>query len=217
MSAFGVVLEERLLVGRGAHRSTYLHPDDTSKVIKVVHDGGQQRSRNRKRFWSMGRRLDMDGNERELQTVRLLQGIDRYDMRFFPVFFGSITTNLGQGLIFENFGSGPGEHISELKNSAQLEMALQLLSKEKILEQFDELLRFFLKVGIPTVSLSNENLGILDRPGQPPQLVCFDIKYQEDRCLIPAAEWFSSVHNRRIERLLKRRRVKFSAMLNGEL
>lgn len=215
MSVFDAVLDDRFLLGRGAHRSTYSHPDDGAKLIKVVHDKGHERAKNRKRFWSMGRRLDMDGNERELRSIELLQNADRYDTRFFPAFFGSIETNLGSGLVFEKFGSGPDEIMHELKSSAQQQKALQVLPKDQILAQFDELLGFFQTVGIPSVALGIENLGILERPDQRPQLVCYDIKYLEDRRLVPATDWFSWVYQRRVERLLRRRRTKFAGMLDS--
>lgn len=215
MNVFDAVLDDRFLLGRGAHRSTYSHPHDGAKLIKVVHDKGHERAKNRKRFWSMGRRLDMDGNERELRSIELLKNADSYDTRFFPAFFGSIETNLGPGLVFEKFGSGPDEIIHELKSSAEQQMAFQVLPKEQILAQFDELLRFFQTVGIPSVALGFENLGILERPDQSPQLVCYDLKYLEDRRLVPAADWFSFVYKRRVERLLRRRRTKFAAMLDS--
>ncbi len=87
MNASSAVLNDRLLLGKGADRSTYLHPDDESKLIKVVHEGGKKRAEGRKRYWSMGRRLDMDGNERELRSIRLLQSVDSYDTQFFPGVF----------------------------------------------------------------------------------------------------------------------------------
>lgn len=67
----------------------------------------------------MRRRLDINGNERELRYIRPLQSVDSYDKRFSPVFFGPIETNLGPGLAFEKTDSGPGEGIYVLKNSAQ--------------------------------------------------------------------------------------------------
>lgn len=215
MNGYAMVLDDQFLLSRGAHRSTYSHPDDRSKLIKIVLEKGLKRARNRKRFWSFGRRLDMDGNERELRSVEILKSADSYDCRFFPAFFGSVETNLGSGLVFEKFGSAPGERIYELKSSAEQQKALQLVPKEQILDQFDELLRFFLKVGIPSVALGHENLGILERPGQRPQLVCYDIKYLDDRRLIPVGDWFSSVYKRRVKRHLQRRRVKFAAILDG--
>ncbi|MEH6727996.1 MAG: YrbL family protein [Hyphomicrobiales bacterium] len=217
MHGSDAILDDRFLLGKGAHRSTYLHPDDASKLIKIVHEGGKERASNRKRYWSMGRRLDMDGNERELRSIRLLQSVDSYDTRFFPEFFGSIDTNLGLGLVFEKFGSGPGEGIYELKNPAQRNAAFKLLPKEKILEQFEELLGLFMKIGIPSVGLAVENVGILDRPGQRPQLVCYDLKFLEDRGLFPLADWFPLLYQRRVKRILKRRSKKFSAKIGGDL
>lgn len=214
MNETRAVLDDSLLLGKGAHRSTYLHPDDRSKLIKIVHEGGRKRAIGRKRYWSMGRRLDMDGNERELRSIRLLQSANSYDTRFFPAFFGSIHTNIGTGLVFEKFGSGPGERIYELKSRAQCNTAFQLLSKQEILEQFEELLGFFLGIGIPSVGLAVENVAILDRPGQEPQLVCYDIKFLEDRQLIPLADWFPSLHQRRVARILSRRKAKFAAKLD---
>jgi hypothetical protein len=209
------VLDDSLLLGKGAHRSTYLHPDDNSKLIKIVHEGGQKRAAGRKRYWSMGRRLDMDGNERELRSIRLLQRADSYDTRFFPAFFGSIETNYGNGLVFEKFGSGPGEKIYGLKTSAQCNLAFQLLSKDRILEQFEELLGILLQAGIPSVGLAVENVAILDRPNRDPQLVCYDVKFLEDRQLIPLSHWVPPLHQQRVARLMMRRREKFAAKLGS--
>lgn len=214
MNLSGTVLNEHLLIGKGAHRSTYLHPDDTSKLIKIVHEDGKKRATGRKRYWSMGRRLDMDGNERELHSLKLLENVDSHDTRFFPVFFGAIDTNLGPGLVFEKFGSGPGEGLYELKSPAQRSRAFQLLSKEQILEQFEELLGVFLKNGIPSVGLAVENVGILVRPEQNAQLVCYDIKFLEDRQLFPLSDWVPSIHQRRVARLSRRRKAKFAAKLD---
>jgi len=38
MHAIDAILDDRFLLGKGAHRSTYLHPDDASKLIKIVHE-----------------------------------------------------------------------------------------------------------------------------------------------------------------------------------
>ncbi|WP_306257896.1 YrbL family protein [Pararhizobium sp. IMCC21322] len=215
MNVFDAVLDDRFLLGRGAHRSTYSHPDDDSKLIKVVHYKGRERARNRKRFWSMGRRLDMDGNERELRSIELLKNAGQYDSRFFPAFFGSIETNLGPGLVFEKLGSGHEEQIYDLKVLEQKKIALELLSKEQILEQYDELIAFFVMTDVPNVGLGIENLAVLDRPGHSPQLMCFDLKFLEDRSLVPAADLFSWVSRRRVKRLLERAKTKFSVKLGG--
>ncbi len=136
---------------------------------------------------------------------------------FFPEFFGSIETNLGLALVFERFGSGPSEGVYELKNSAERNSAFKLLSKEQILEQFDELLDLFMKIGIPSVGLAVENVGILHRTGQRPQLVCYDMKFLEERGLFPLADWFPLLHQRRVKRILKRRKAKFAAKIDLDL
>lgn len=215
MNVFNAILDDRLLLGRGAHRSTFSHPDDGAKLIKIVHEEGHERARNRKRFWALGRRLDMDGNERELRSIDLLKNADSYETGCFPAFFGSIETNLGPGLVFERFGSRPDEFIHELKSPAELQKSFQVLPKNQILAQFDVLLELFQTVGVPSVALFIENLGILERSDQAPQLVCYDLKYLEDRRLVPAADWFSFVHQLRVKRLLRRNRTNFAAELDS--
>lgn len=46
MHTIDAVLGDHFLLGKGAHRSTYLHPDDASYLVKIVHEGGQKRASN---------------------------------------------------------------------------------------------------------------------------------------------------------------------------
>lgn len=217
MNAQCAVLDDRFLLGRGAHRSSYLHPQDVSKLVKIVHDQGRVRARLRKRSWSFGRRLDMDGNQRELRSINLLMRVGCYDTRFFPAFFGTIETNLGPGLVFEKLGSGAQDRIYELRRKEDKKLALRLLPREQILQQYDELQQFFVKVGFPSVGLSIENLAVLQRAGEAPQLVCFDMKFLEDRRFLSAADWISLFYRRRVRRLLARKKTKFTVKLDRDL
>nr|WP_306267933.1 YrbL family protein [Pararhizobium sp. IMCC3301] len=217
MIAQTAVLDIRFLLGRGAHRNSYLHPQDASKLVKIVHEHGQMRARDRKRFWALGRRLNMDGNQRELRSIELLKRIGLYDTRFFPAFFGTIETNLGPGLVFEKLGSGPQDQIYELRRLEDKKLALQLLPRERILQQYDELQQFFVMAGFPSVGLSIENLAVLQRAGDAPQLVCFDMKFLEDRRFLSAADWISLLYRRRVKRLLARKKIKFTIKLDRDL
>lgn len=77
-------LNQDLLIARGGERDCYIHPQDNSKVIKIVHKEG----------------LHNNQNELEYSYMKFIKKRVT-DFSHTTDCYGYIKTNLGQGLIFD--------------------------------------------------------------------------------------------------------------------
>ncbi len=96
-----IVLDENLLIGKGLHRKCYRHPDVPGLVVKVIHFSGNG---------SAEREAAREAAYYERLKKRLS------DWRGIPKFFGSVSTNLGAGWVYEeitDFDGSPSRTLSE--------------------------------------------------------------------------------------------------------
>ena len=93
-----VELDEKLFLGKGGERSSYIHPDDDKKIIKVIHLQGKHNNQ----------------NELEYAYMKYLEK-KCADFSHIIKCYGWIDTNKGRGLIFErveNFDKTPMRTLS---------------------------------------------------------------------------------------------------------
>lgn len=96
-----------LVVGVGHHRACYIHPQDHSKCIKVVHNPCEHATQE---------------IQRELAYYRHLDGYLK-DWRGLPKYYGEVETNLGTGYVYDrivDFDGKPSETMQQRYNDQTL-------------------------------------------------------------------------------------------------
>ncbi len=113
-----------LVVGVGHHRTCYIHPEDPSKCIKVVHNPCEHAT---------------EEINRELAYYKRLNKYLR-DWRGIPKYYGTVETNLGTGYVYDrtvDFNGQPSQTMQDRysgKQSPELKHELEKLVKD--LEQY---------------------------------------------------------------------------------
>ena len=113
-----LILNEKLFIGKGCHKATYLHPKDQNKCVKILinHDLGARKQ--------LKRELILNDNLQKKHPN--LQNLSRY--------LGTADTNLGVGYIFElvlDFNQQISESLETyLKNTSFLQMNYQRLLQD---------------------------------------------------------------------------------------
>ncbi len=79
-----IILDRKTILAEGKTRQCYLHPEDESKVIKIVKQNLSS----------------MDGNEQEWKHYRFLKNRFK-DTSFLVKCHGFVETSMGKGLIFD--------------------------------------------------------------------------------------------------------------------
>lgn len=77
-----VILDEKLLLGQGAHKKCYIHPDNSSLCVKVL-------------FQEPDTDMDRELAYRKSRQRRNLKS------KLLPMYLGTIDTNLGTGYVYE--------------------------------------------------------------------------------------------------------------------
>lgn len=133
-------IDESYLVGKGHHRKVYRHPENDKLCIKVVFDGNHESSE----------------IESEKSYYRHLQkrGIS---WEMLPVYHGDVTTNLGQGTVFDL--------VTDTNNEVSKTLVYYFSSSERINAHFDELIialnlfkQYLLEQRIITKGLAPRNI-----------------------------------------------------------
>ena len=129
-----------LIIGIGHHRTCYIHPRDTSKCIKVIHNPVKH----------------------ALNEVKREVGYYHYlarhlkDWRGIPRFYGTVETNLGRGFVYDR--------IIDFEGSPSLTMDMRYgadsnpnLSVEEV-QLIDDLEKYLLDNAIVTMTLKPYNI-----------------------------------------------------------
>ena len=90
-------IKENLFIGSGGHNSTYIHPVDKTKCIKIPHDPN-------------------DGDVKKEMRYRRMCAKKLAKSRLVTEFFGTIETNLGRGYVFERVLDYNGQTSKDLKD-----------------------------------------------------------------------------------------------------
>ncbi|MBR4151789.1 MAG: hypothetical protein IKT98_02395 [Selenomonadaceae bacterium] len=92
-----LTIKEELFIGSGGHQSTYIHPIDRTKCIKIPHSPD-------------------DGDVRKEMRYRKLCARKLAKSRLVTEYFGTVETNLGLGYIFERVLDYDGNTSKDLKD-----------------------------------------------------------------------------------------------------
>jgi len=113
-------LNNDLLLAKGGERTCYLHPHDSTKIIKITPENKRHRDQNK---------LDYHYYHYLIKTQK--------NLKFVPECFGFVETNLGEGLIFMrilNYDGSPSHSLKyiiyhkKIKIKKQRKLLIQLLN-----------------------------------------------------------------------------------------
>lgn len=158
MSESKLMLTDNLLIGKGAHKATYIHPENPNVCVKILFQTP-----------------DIDW-EREKQYRRSRQ-LRHLTSDLLPVYFGEVDTNLGTGYVFErvcNYDGSPSISIQDfLKQADSQDPAVrdkiinllvnfkQALFKERIMTSNMEPANFLIQMEAP----STYRIRVIDNIG----------------------------------------------------
>ena len=138
-------LTEDLFYGKGTHKKCYLHPSDSSKCIKMAYTEPGER--------------DL---KRELTYLKVLKRQGK-DYSVLPNYYGSVSTNLGTGHVYELIKDFDGSQCKTLEDYCENEQLL-LQEFDMLVEKVNNLRDNLLKNSIITMGLFPENI-IVQRGG----------------------------------------------------
>lgn len=167
------------LIGKGTHKKCFVHPQDSSRCVKVAYNESGKRDLNREVFY-----LKTHYRRKHVATI-------------LPHFYGTIQTNLGRGYVVEHLQNADGTPCLSLQQwldvpapnealDAAINQAMQTL-KQKI---FDE--------QVLCLSIYPEN--ILFRKEADGSYRPFLVNDLGNAARIPLAYWLTGVRLRSIEK-----------------
>jgi hypothetical protein len=132
-----ILLKNATPIGKGTNRSCYLHPNDSSKCIKVTHSG------------------DISETKREVFYYKFLKK-QKISWKHIAQYYGAIKTDLGRGDVFELIRDYDGKISQTLTYYVQDEAKTKLITNPFIL--IDELKNYCLENKIIIKDLNSNNL-----------------------------------------------------------
>jgi len=80
----GVVnLTDKEFIGEGYHKKCYIHPEDSLKCIKILHD------------------TSINAQKQLEREIRYNEKLKERNVSILPKYYGEISTNMGKGYVFE--------------------------------------------------------------------------------------------------------------------
>lgn len=130
-----VVLSKEEMFARGGQREVYIHPQDSSKIIKVSGIGGN------------------DQNELEFSYFEYIKTKD-VPFKHMAKYFGKVKTTLGDGLVYERILDFDGSNSTMLVDAIRR----KVLTKNEFLLLFKELKEYVFRYNILFLDVSLDNV-----------------------------------------------------------
>ncbi|AXH11865.1 YrbL family protein [Halarcobacter bivalviorum] len=152
-----ITLTKSLLIAKGGERDCYIHPEDNSKVIKIVHKTEEHNNQ----------------NELEYSYMTYIKKRKGLDLSQITDCYGYVSTNLGKGLIFDrvlDFDGTPSKSFRYYLANKIIPLAEQELLITELKNYLEENLILFVDTSLtnifcPKVSDSSYKLIIVDGLG----------------------------------------------------
>ena len=179
MSAITLTLTDNLLLGKGAHKLTYIHPQNPHLCVKILLQTPDT-------DWEREKRYRRSRQRRHLTSDLL------------PVYYGEIKTNLGTGYVFERVSDYDGTASLSIQNLLEQSQNPDRETKDTIIEVLSRFKEALFKERIITSNMEPVNfviqrdspttyrLRIIDNIGSPSYL--------------PLAFYFDSIADGRLKR-----------------
>ena len=132
-----IELSDRLYLGKGGERKSYIYPQDNNKIIKIVYSQGKHNNQ----------------NTLEYKYYKYLEK-NNIDFSKIPKCFGYIDTNYGKGLIFERIKNYDDSKIKTFS----FYVKHNIFSREYDLKLIEELREYIFKNEILFVDASLSNI-----------------------------------------------------------
>jgi hypothetical protein len=132
-----LILKDSSFLAKGGERDCYIHPEDKTKVIKIVH---RQEKHN-------------EQNKLEYKYFHFLKQKE-IPLLHIPKCFGFISTNLGEGLVYErvmNYNAVPSVCFQKY-------LEKKVFSKEEELSLVNELKEYLFKYDILFIDVDLSNI-----------------------------------------------------------
>ena len=203
-----LAIDEANLMVRGGQRIVYIHPEDASKVLKILREDRWPWRRRSKRWY--GRLLSprhYDENAREFrQYSRLAKNVDQ-PIRCISKIFGYAKTTRGRALVAEHVRNADG------KTSKSLKSYLEGNGVERILPRVDDLFETLGTNHVVVSDFSMKNILVREKNNDALDLVIID--GFGDSSLIPFASFSKRLNRRKLmrkkRRLMRRLQARMAA------
>jgi len=98
-----IELRDELIFARGGRRICFIHPDDSSRCVKILGLAGDPAQRRKRSVWYKKLRplSSFDDNLRELESFHMLERHDESVWDHFPRCYGIHPTSRGDGIVTE--------------------------------------------------------------------------------------------------------------------
>lgn len=170
-------LKNAVLIGIGTNRACYIHPDDDSKCIKVTISNDFSESNREKKYYNFLKKRNIS-------------------WRMLAKYYGTVETDLGEGLVFELVKNESGEVskplIDYFVSEKLMEELLEPLPKLKALKEY------LLTEKIIVKDLSLANILYQKRANGEDRLMIVDGVINND--FIPIATYVDYFTRRKINR-----------------
>ena len=177
-----LILDENLFVGNGRHKRCYVLQQDSTKCVKIPY--------------STDGKKDLD---REIAYLKILKNKEK-DYSVLPKYFGSVSTNLGTGHIYEfiaNYDNTPSKTLEDyLFDLSLLEDNLDLLTKHLI-----ALKKALYENEIITMGIFPENIIIQQTGKNKADIKLRVINDMGSAALIPLEYYFSYFAKKKVTKL----------------
>lgn len=176
-----LVLKDAKIIGHGMERTCYVHPDDSSKVVKIAKEN----------------RADSRHNLYEYKTYRYLKK-HHGQLDFITHYYGFVETDLGRGLLAECIRDSSGEVSRSILDTLLGEYKYPYDQLRSLVSEFcDNLTR----KNIQLFDLNPKNIVLkLEKPGSY-KAVAIDIKgrYANNE-FIPFSTFIPYLSRRKLKR-----------------
>lgn len=187
-----IELNDSYLVGTGTNRSCYQHPNDKSKCVKVTISGDFTESNREKKYYKFLEKRDVS-------------------WEMLAKYYGTVETNMGEGLVFEIVRDEDGEVSQPLIHYFSSENLTDTLKEP--MKKLQTLKKYLLNERIIVKDLSLANILYQKRDSSDDRLIIIDGVINND--FIPISTYVDYFTKRKIHRRWISFIKHFEARING--
>jgi len=182
-------LTDAIIIGKGTERICYIHPKDSSLCVKINHSQENKQSK------------------KEVAYCEMLITQGKLPCKSIPQFHGTVTTNLGQGIVFERVKNFNNEAVQSLADALPVLVEVNdITTLSKILTALDELKNDLLNHCILVRDLTLKNIYIKHLEHDEIKLMLVDGFGNSD--FIPIANYVKIYARLKINKRFKRLKKK---------
>lgn len=194
----------------GGTRRCYIHPNDATRCVKVLRpDRTPSARRAAVSGWRRFKRLkSFDDQRKETKAYRRLKRCGQLDYTHVPLYYGTVETDQGIGIVtalFRDFDGGFPKNLEELLPRGMTD------ALEQAVDEFKQWLRreLFLTRDL----LPHNIIAVADSPERYRLVIVDGIGNSE---FIPLSHWFECCARAKIERKIRKFDYRIRILLPGQ-